>query len=149
MIDEVVVHVTDNAPWLPSGGRAEVIRASVAPRPMSLARLLVRREDQVLCVPRDGTGAVDLPTRVVPQDDADGSITAAGLARQVFGRDIQLTFVGAVRNVVVTASADYAWPTPWAHFGVWASAATDPAEGVWTPLSHPALRDRHWYPLTR
>ncbi|MFF7293886.1 NUDIX hydrolase [Microbacterium sp. NPDC008134] len=142
---ETVVRVTPNAPWLPPGGRAEVVRRTLPPRPMSIVRLLLRRDGQAFCIPRSETGKLDLPTRRTDADDPDGSLTIRALAAEVMGVDTELTFVGAVRNVVERSTNDYAWPTPLAHFGVWASPDAPLIDGTWVDLA--TLADRHWHPL--
>lgn len=141
---ETVVHVTPDAPWLPSGGRAEVVRCSVAPQPMSIVRLLLRRGDEVFCVPRPETGKLDLPMRIAATHDADGSITIRALAEEVVGSGA-VDFLGAVRNVVDAPADDYAWPAPLAHFGVWTTTDAPLIAGTWVDVA--ALRARHWHPL--
>lgn len=144
--DETLVHETTDAPWLPPGGRAEVVRLASPPRPMSMVRLLLRRGDEVFCVPRAETGKLDLPTRRVGADDRDGSATIRALAAELVGpRAAAIAFAGAVRNVVDRPTDDYPWPTPLAHFGVWASTDAPISDGTWIALSD--LRDRHWHPL--
>ncbi len=145
----LVVAIPD-APWLPPGGLAEVVAhpGGPAPAPTGLVRLLVRRDDHAFCVPRDGSGKADLPTRPVP-DLGDGRAAAEGLARDVLGTAAGLRLVGYVRNVVAAGTADYPWPTPLAHFAVWAAHGEPRVPGEWLPLAGPALRDRHWWPLTQ
>lgn len=143
--DETLMHVTTDAPWLPPGGRAEVVRRTTPPRPMSMVRLLLRRSDEVFCVARTETGKLDLPTRRVELDDPDGSATIRALAAEIIGLDAPLAFTGAVRNVVERRQDDYPWPIPRAHFGVWASADAPIVDGTWVAL--PDLRERHWHPL--
>lgn len=144
--DETLVHVTTDAPWLPPGGRAEVVRLASAPRPMSMVRLLLRRSDEVFCIRRAETGTLDLPTRRTDADDPDGSTAIRALAAELVGPRAPLAFVGAVRNVVDLPD-DYPWPTPLAHFGVWASTGAPITDGTWVALSD--LRERHWHPLLR
>jgi hypothetical protein len=122
--DETLVHVTHDAPWLPPGGRAEVIRLTTPPWPMAVVRLLLRDSDRVFCAPRQGTGRLDLPMLEAASDDV-------------------------VRNVVEAPADGYDWPAPVAHFGVWASDATPTTDGTWVRLDDDEhrLRDRHWYPL--
>ncbi|MFK0402784.1 NUDIX hydrolase [Microbacterium sp. NPDC090225] len=142
---ETVVRVTADAPWLPPGGRAEVVRRDSPPRPMSMVRLLLRRGDEVYCVPRSETGKLDLPTRSTDGDDLDGSVTIRALAAEVVGAPTETRFLGAVRNVVERPGSDYPWPTPLAHFGVWASPDAPIIDGTWADLS--TLTERHWHPL--
>ncbi|GLK17408.1 NUDIX hydrolase [Herbiconiux flava] len=145
---ETVVHVTPDAAWLPRFGRAEVIRRSTPPTPMCVARLLIRRTDQVFCVTRPDTGRLDLPMRVIERDDPSGQLGITALAEQITGDGSGLVFVGAVRNVVDSPSDDYAWPTPLAHFGVWTSESHPTVEGSWVSIGNDSpLRDRHWFPL--
>jgi len=146
---ETLVQVTKNAPWLPPGGRAEAFRGGNPPRPMSMVRLLLVRGDEVFCVARPESGRLDLPTRMTGDDDPTGIQTVATLAHDVIGALCDLTFVGAVRNVVATGTADYAWPTPEAHFGLWTTAADPAIEGEWLTIAGEAssLREKHWYPI--
>ncbi len=142
---ETLVGVTSDAPWLPPGGRAEVVQREVPPSPMSMVRLLLRRGDEVFCVPRSGTGKLDLPTRLTAANDLDGSVAIRALAAEVAGLGADLAFVGAVRNVVERPVDDYPWPTPLAHFGLWASPDAPIIDGTWIDLA--TLTERHWHPL--
>ena len=115
---------------------------------MSVVRLLLRHDDRVFCVPRHEDGRLDLPHRIVGADDLCGEIAIADLAEQVTGYRAPLMFTGAVRNVVDSPDADYPWPTPHAHFGVWASEAAPVVQGVWNSIrGESPLRERHWFPL--
>lgn len=145
MSDETIIQVTENASWLPPGGRAEVIRCAAPPRPLCVARLLIRRADLVFCTPRADGGRLDLPMRIVPADDPDGAGTIRALADGLLGAGAVVRFLGAVRNVVGAPAPGYAWPAPLAHFGVWASDGAPGEDGSWVALS--ALQERHWYPL--
>lgn len=147
--DETLVHVTHDAPWLPPGGRAEVVRRTTPPRPMAVVRLLLRDSDRVFCVPRQRTGRLDLPMLEAAHDDLDGTVTVRGLAQRITGERLGMQFIGAVRNVVEAPVDGYDWPAPVAHFGVWASDATPRTDGIWVHLDDDEhhLRDRHWYPL--
>lgn len=140
---------TPDAPWLPLGSRAEVVRSSVAPSPTRLVRLLLRRGDEVFCVPREQTGALDLPTRVVGPSDPDGRVTAAQLALDVLGQDVRLEPVGFVRNVVAEDAPDYGWPVPVAHFVVWEATGVSEVDGEWVAArgAGSLLAERHWFPL--
>jgi len=144
----VVVELTD-APWLPAGGRALVVEGGSPHAPMCLVRLLARRGDRVFCVPREGAGKLDLPTRRVEADDPDGARAVAALATAVTGGPGNVCFLGAVTNVVSEAGDDYPWPTPSANFGVWVTDAMPVVEGSWISLAGQdvPLRDRHWFPL--
>jgi len=116
---------------------------------MCLVRLLLRQDDRVFCVPRDDSGKLDLPTRPVAPGDVDGTGTVTDLAVQVTGREHDARFLGAVRNVVGAADADYPWPQPLAHFGVWAVDAEPRIPGSWLRLdkTESPLSARHWFPL--
>lgn len=146
--DETLIHVTPDAAWLPRHGRAEVIRRSTPPRPMCVVRLFLRQGDQVFCVPRDENSRLDLPMRPVEADDPIGVLAITDLAERVTGRRSQLTFSGAVRNIVESPPDGYPWPTPCAYFGVWTSKANPVVEGTWVSIGDESLlRDRHWFPL--
>jgi hypothetical protein len=143
-----LVAATQDAPWLPPGGRAEIVAdpAGPAPAPTGLVRLLVLRDGHAFCVPRDGSGKADLPTRPVP-DLGDGRGVAEDLAREVLGTAAGLRLVGYVRNVVTGGAETYPWPIPLAHFAVWTADGDPRMSGTWLPLGGPELRDRHWWPL--
>lgn len=140
---------TPDAPWLPPGSRAEVVRSAVAPSPTCLVRLLLRRGAEVFCVPREQTAALDLPTRVVEASDPDGRATAARLALDVLGQDARLVPVGFVRNVVAQDAPDYGWPVPVAHFVVWEAMGVPVVDGEWVAArgAGSLLAERHWFPL--
>jgi hypothetical protein len=147
---ERVLSSHPDAPWLPPGGRADVVLAQddEAPDPTCLVRLLVVRDGSVLCVPRDGRGKEDLPTRVVPPG-GDALATVEGLARDVLGELVPLDVLGFVRNTVAAPTPEYPWPWPLAHFTVWRA---EPSErrptGIWRSLADPGdLVERHWWPL--
>lgn len=145
--DGILLSVPD-APWLPPGGRAEVVRSPTAPRPTGLVRLLVRRDGTVFCTPRDD-GRLDLPTRRVSGDDPDGSVTARRLVRDVLGPGARPSPVGYVRNVVPAPDDDYPWPVPVAHFTVWEAVGEPVRDGRWVDVSvgSSVLGTRHWWPL--
>jgi hypothetical protein len=146
--EETVIHVTPDAPWLPRHGRAEVVRRTIPPTPVCVARLLLRQADRIFCVPRSETGRLDLPMRVIEPNDPSGVIGITKLAEQITGHGTGLVFAGAVRNVVESRQDDYAWPTPHAHFGVWVSENMPIVDGAWVNISDDfQLRDRHWFPL--
>lgn len=116
---------------------------------MAVVRLILRDSDRVFCVPRQGTGRLDLPMLETAPDDVDGTATVRELAHRITGEHTGMQFIGAVRNVVEAPADGYDWPAPVAHFGVWASDATPMADGTWVRLDDDEhqLRDRHWYPL--
>ena len=148
-VGEELIHTTLDAPWLPKGSRAEVIRSTVPPRPTSMVRLLIRRGTTVYCVPRERTGTLDLPTRIVPPSDPEGVATAIQLARDVLDEASAITLIGFVRNVVDQAAGDYEWPAPLAHFCLWAADGSPTGRGKWLSTDDPAspLSDRHWFRL--
>ncbi|GAB2473299.1 NUDIX domain-containing protein [Xylanimonas ulmi] len=144
------ISTTPNAPWLPPGNRADAVYSpgGAAPAPTGLVRLLIQRGDHVFCVARDDTGKPDLPTRTVPDLD-DGRTTAELLTRDILGEPAAVTLVGFIRNIVDTPDADYPWPTPNAHFSVWAAHGEPRIQGQWLSISdqESPLRDRHWWPI--
>ncbi|MFZ4895825.1 NUDIX hydrolase [Plantibacter sp. Mn2098] len=147
--NETLVHVTHDAPWLPPGSHADVVRSDTPPHPMCVVRLLLRDADRVFCVPRTD-GRLDLPMKPTAVTDHDGRAAIHSLVESVVGKDATVRFIGAVRNVVDAPEADYAWPTPLAHFGVWVSGGTPRIDGTWVDIQDELspVRDRHWYPLS-
>ncbi|MGV8882490.1 MAG: hypothetical protein ACOH19_10065 [Rhodoglobus sp.] len=87
--------------------------------------------------------------RAADATDHDGGAAIQALAESVIGVNSSVRFIGAVRNVVYSVSGDYAWPTPFAHFGVWAADEAPLIDGTWVDIADGVspLRDRHWYPL--
>lgn len=87
--------------------------------------------------------------RVADSGDENGAAAIHSLADSVIGEGAAVHFVGAVRNVVHSSDAEYAWPTPFAHFGVWAADEAPLIDGTWVDITDGVspLRDRHWYPL--
>ncbi|MGV8912535.1 MAG: NUDIX hydrolase [Rhodoglobus sp.] len=145
---ELLIGSTLDAGWLPQGGRADVIRSSVAPSPASLVRLLLRRGSSVFCVRRDGSEKLDLPTQRVPPSDSDGREAAQHLVQFVLGAPTEPKPIGFVRNVVTTAAKAYEWPTPHAHFTLWAADGSPVIPGTWVDIgTRSELSDRHWFPL--
>lgn len=146
---ELVVSESQSPTWLPAGSRVQIVRRRVPPQPMSLVRLLLRRDDEVFCVPREESTKLDLPTRTTAQGDTDGSQAIAALAEAATGSTSRPTFLGAVRNIVPSPPPTYAWPAPEAHFGIWLIDAEPVIDGSWIDLAQleGPLRDRHWYPL--
>lgn len=147
----LVVALVQDPPWLPAGSTATVVRSAQAPAPTGMVRLLLRRGDAALCVPR-ADGRLDLPTSMVPDRDPDGAATIRTLADDLLPTATPLVPAGHVRNDVPAPDADYPWPTPRCHFTVW--TPTGPAEvhepdgARWLALGpRSPLADRHWYPL--
>ncbi|WP_040166102.1 hypothetical protein [Microbacterium gorillae] len=137
------------APWLPNGGRADVLVLPSPPDPMCLVRLLILRDRSAFCVPREDTASLDLPTRAVPGEDARGERTIRALADEVLGPRGMVRFLGVVRNEVAVGTPDYPWPTPYAHFGVWRAADAPIIGGEWVAVddARSPLARKHWYPL--
>ncbi|MBO0812445.1 MAG: hypothetical protein J2P23_10425 [Microlunatus sp.] len=146
-----ILHTVVNAPWLPPGGRAEIVSADHPPSPTGLVRLLVRAGELIFCEPRRDTGKIDIPTAPVAADDLEGRAAAAALAERVLGGSAGARLLGYVRNVVPDAVDDYPWPTPLAHFSVWVADGKPVVAGTWvdTRLDGCPLHDRHWWPLLR
>ncbi len=141
------------APWLPPGGRADVVlldENEPVPDPTALVRLLIRDDARrVFCVPRTGGRAGwDLPTRTVGDEEAGEALD--GLVRTVLGRPHETTPLGFVRNTVPTGTA-YAWPAPVAHFAVHRvlGSARPRVDGTWfdAAAAREHLGERHWWPL--
>jgi hypothetical protein len=159
-----VLASTQDAPWLPPGGRADVVLAAAGedpPEPTCLVRLLVVRDGAVLVVARPDRGGLDLPTRRVGDESPDEALRA--LASQTPVVAAETVLLGYVRNVVETPADGYLWPAPEAHFAVWVSdleagrgrraetaAATRRAQTARWLDRHEAeeyLGERHWWPL--
>ncbi|MFT3889083.1 MAG: hypothetical protein QM713_13095 [Arachnia sp.] len=141
-----------NASWLPDGGRAQVVAGGAPRAPMCLVRLLLRCDDHVFCVTRDdGTGRLDIPTRLVLPADPHGERTIRLLQELIAGDSAEPEYLGSVRNTVVEPGTEYPWPTPDAFFGVWESSAAPVVEGEWVDVAaiDSPLRDRHWFPLLK
>lgn len=149
MVEELVVHDVASPAWLPAGSAAQVITRSTPPHPMCLVRLLMRCGDHVFCVPRDGNGKLDLPTRRAQEGDEDGTATIVELSELFALSKRSPVFIGAVRNIVSSPSETYPWPTPHAYFGVWTIQAEPILSGSWVKIGTPdsPLVDRHWHPL--
>lgn len=141
------LHAFDVVQWLPAGSHAHAVTADFVPEPMCLVRVLVRHTDRVFCVPRAGTGKLDLPTRRVAPGDPDGADALSSLTADTFSDHPAPRFLGAVRNTVSSPADDYEWPVPVAYFGVWTVDARPSVPGIWLNEEDPELRDRHWYPL--
>ncbi|MFD6140781.1 hypothetical protein [Promicromonospora sp. NPDC060271] len=149
----IVLSCLPNAPWLPPGGRADVVihePDDPAPRPLGLVRLLVADSDgRIFCRARTGDRpGWDLPTAPVP--DGGPQTAVSGLTTAVFGKVTATELVGYVRNTV-PAGTRYAWPTPVAHFALYRvhDHAVPVLDGTWldddTAAEH--LGERHWWPL--
>lgn len=144
---ELIAHRYPSPSWLPTGSTAEVVSGGTPEPPMAMVRLLLRRGRSVFCVPREGTGALDLPTRRVMRP-GDGIDEARALASEVTGVDAEVEYVGCVRNLVMSPDEDYEWPAPIARFGVWSTEEPPRVPGVWCEADDGSpLTTRHWYPL--
>lgn len=152
---ERVVMSTPEAPWLPAGGRADVIasRQDDPPPNTVLVRLAVTGPAGLL-VRRRADGGADLPTRAV----GDGSPATAlrflvsDVTGSADGGRTDPRHIGYVRNVVRMPVADYAWPTPFACFAVHALSLHESerlASGEWIAVQDTAaeLDRRHWWPI--
>lgn len=173
--ERVLVSVAD-APWLPPGGRADVIasRQDEAPANTVVVRIALLRGDRVWVVARPGHGGdpagdgdragggegagLDLPTRVVRDRSAPDAIAAlvAGLVEGMVPDAAAVpTLRGYVRNVVPASAAGtgYPWPVPRACFAVWslplAPGQVPRGEGSWVAHDEASrtLGERHWWPL--
>jgi hypothetical protein len=144
---ELIVHRYTAPSWLPTGSIAEVVSGGTPGPPMAMVRLLLRQGRSVFCVPREGTGALDLPTRRV-MCPGDGVDEARALASEVTLTDTEVEYVGCVRNIVMDRDEDYEWPAPIARFGVWRTEEPPRVPGVWCEADDSSpLATRHWYPL--
>lgn len=142
-----------DAPWLPSGGVAEVVLAGPGdafPGPVGLVRLLITEDDgRIFCVPRSGGRAGwDIPTAPVGHADAD--MTIGELTMAMFGTRQPVDLVGAVRNIV-PAEVEYEWPSPVTYFCVYrpTMSPSPVVDGTWLSAEEAAveLAERHWWPL--
>jgi len=144
---ELIVHRYPSPSWLPTGSIAEVVSGGTPEPPMAMVRLLLRQGRSVFCVPREGTGALDLPTRRV-MFPGDGTDEARVLASEVTLADAEVDYVGCVRNIVMHPDEDYEWPGPIARFGVWRTEEPPRVPGTWVEVDDSSpLAARHWYPL--
>jgi hypothetical protein len=149
---ERVLQSTANAPWLPPGGRADVItsRQDDPPPNTVVVRLAVTGPGGLL-VERRPDGDPDLPSRAVVPGSA-AAVLADLVASTVgsAGRGVP-TLIGYVRNVVRDPDGAYPWPTPFACFAVHALSTDRLAapSGEWIALEDSASRlgHRHWWPV--
>ncbi len=147
---ERVVRSTPNAPWLPPGGRADVIasRQDGAPPNTVVVRAVVRDDRGLLVTSRaDGAGA-DLPMRTVATGRSAAD-TLTALAGDLGLPDHGARLLGYVRNVVRMPDAGYPWPVPFACFALFALPSTRAVMGTWCPphAQEAELGQRHWWPL--
>ena len=149
MADERIVSEQRDPSWLPTGSRVQWLISAVPPSPMGLVRLLIRDGDRVFCVPREGGGKLDLPTRQVGSEDPAGSEAILALSIDVTGSTEAPRWIGAVRNIVPDSIGGYEWPTPIAHFGVWRTESMPRIDGRWLDarVDNSPLKERHWHPL--
>jgi hypothetical protein len=149
----IVLSCLPNAPWLPPGGRADVVihgSDDPVPSPLGLVRLLIADSDgRVFCRARTGDRpGWDLPT--APVLDGDPRAAVRELTTAVVGKAMATELVGYVRNTV-PAGTRYDWPAPVAHFALYwlLDHAVPVVDGTWldddTAAEH--LGERHWWPL--
>lgn len=144
---ELIAHRYTSPSWLPTGSIAEVVSGGTPEPPMAMVRLLLRQGRTVFCVPRESTGALDLPSRRVMRP-GDGTDEARALASEVTLAEAEVEYVGCVRNIVMNFDEDYEWPAPIARFGVWRTEEPPRVRGVWIEVDDSSpLATRHWYPL--
>lgn len=150
--ERVLLSVWD-APWLPLGGRADVIasRQRQAPAGTVLVRLALRRGADLLVVDRPDSG-VDLPGVRVGGDDPAAAV--ARLHRELVRPGPGLSppeLLGYVRNTVTEPTQDYPWPAPKACFAVYTADLADrhTTVGTWLDAARARrrLHERHWWPL--
>lgn len=147
---ERVVMSTPDAPWLPPGGRADVIASRQGDPPPNtvVVRAVVRDERGLLVSARpDGLGP-DLPTRTV----ATGESALEALRELCVDLGIEadgVRLLGYVRNVVRAPDADYPWPVPYACFSLFTLTSANGVTGTWCPpeRQQAELGERHWWPL--
>ncbi|MEU4384906.1 hypothetical protein [Promicromonospora sp. NPDC023805] len=149
----LVLSCLPDAPWLPPGGRADVVvhdPEDPAPSPLGLVRLLVTDSDgRIFCRPRTGDRpGWDLPTAPVPEGSPQTAVEQ--LTTAVFGQVAATELVGCVRNTVPVGTR-YDWPAPVAHFAVYRvlDHAVAVLDGIWLDHDDAAeyLGERHWWPL--
>lgn len=150
-----VLASTQDAPWLPPGGRADVVLASGGedpPEPTCLVRLLVVHDGGVLVSPRRDGGGLDIPTRRVGGESPDAALRTLAAETPAFA--VESALLGYVRNVVATPADGYPWPVPEAHFAVWVSdleagrgRRAHTARWLDRHEAEEHLGERHWWPL--
>lgn len=151
---ERVIASTTDAPWLPSGSRADVIvsRQDNPPANTVVVRLALRRQGALLVLDRPGSGGSDLPSAPVgglsPLEALDR------LHAVVTGEPLppSTRLLGYVRNTVPAPDAAYPWPAPQAAFVVWTdepAPSVSPLAGRWLEPDRleRELGQRHWWPL--
>ena len=149
---ERVLQSTADAPWLPPGGRADVITSRQDnPPPNTVVVRLAVTGARGLLVERRADGDLDLPSRPVAPGTAQQALGALVASALGSVGPVQPTLIGYVRNVVREPDDGYPWPTPFACFAVHALPFEGgrPVAGEWIALedSAPALGHRHWWPL--
>lgn len=147
---ERVVLSTPDAPWLPPGGRADVIasRQDDAPPRTVVVRAVLRDARGIHVVARaDGRG-LDLPMRHVAVGESPSDALRALGDELGLGSD-RAPLIGYVRNVVREPDAGYPWPVPTACFALFALPAGGLTGGRWLPTAQQEveLGERHWWPL--
>jgi hypothetical protein len=150
---ERVLQSTADAPWLPPGGRADVITSRQdSPPPNTVVVRLAVTGPRGLLVQRRPDGDPDLPSRPVGTGGPEAAL--GGLTASVVGeaRPSSPPLIGYVRNVVRQPDDTYPWPTPFACFAVHALSSDGRRpllSGEWIALEDNAsqLSDRHWWPV--
>jgi len=150
---ERVLQSTPDAPWLPLGGRADVITSRQdSPPPNTVVVRLAVTGPRGLLVHRRPDGDPDLPSRPVGPQTPEAAL--GGLVASVVGEAgrVSPSLIGYVRNVVRQPDDLYPWPTPFACFAVHAlpSRGSGPhVTGEWIALpdSTAQLSGRHWWPV--
>lgn len=147
---ERVVMSTPDAPWLPPGGRADVIasRQDNPPPNTVVVRAVVRDTRGMLVVERPDGQGLDLPVRTVAAGEtAEDALRA--LCEELGARPDEASLLGYVRNVVREPDAGYRWPVPSACFALFTVPSRDSTTGTWCPAERQEadLGKRHWWPL--
>lgn len=150
---ERVLQSTADAPWLPPGGRADVITSRQdTPPPNTVVVRLAVTGPRGLLVRRRPDGDADLPSR--PVGTATPESALGGLVASVVGGPgrVSPSLIGYVRNVVREPDDAYPWPTPFACFAIHALSAEGGGAvlaGEWVAVEENASRlaHRHWWPV--